>query len=305
MTGGLRWRIALGILLGLLALAIGIARFAFLGQFLARLFRAAPTAELVVPLVGTLAAILLRPWLDHMRTMVAHRTAARVQETLRRRLYDKIVALGPAWFGAERTGGVMLSIIDGVEQLQTFFGQYIPQVSIAACAPLAIFAFMAFWDVPVATVMLCAALFTLVAPVGGARAHRPGVARAAERLQGIRRGVPRRDAGPADAEGVRPERRLRADAGRQGPRAVRQHVPGPRHQHPDARHHRPRLRARRRGGAGARCVPGPPRRDEPRGAADRADGGHGDLPPAARTAHGAAPGPDRPGGGRRHQCAAG
>jgi ATP-binding cassette subfamily C protein CydCD len=164
MTSGLRWRIALGILLGLLALAVGIARFAFLGQFLARLFRAAPAAELVVPLLGALVAILLRPWLDHMRTMIAHRTATRVQEALRRRLYDKIVALGPAWFGAERTGGVMLSVIDGVEQLQTFFGQYIPQVSIAACAPLAIFAFMAFWDVPVATVMLCAALFTLVAP---------------------------------------------------------------------------------------------------------------------------------------------
>ena len=164
MTSGLRGRIALAILIGLLALAIGIARFAFLGQFLARLFRDAPAAELVIPLVGALAAILLRPWLDHVRTMVAHRTATRVQEALRGRLYDKIVALGPAWFGAERTGGVMLSIIDGVEQLQTFFGQYLPQVTIAACAPLAIFAFMAFWDVPVAAVMLGAALFTLAAP---------------------------------------------------------------------------------------------------------------------------------------------
>ena len=164
MTRGLRGRIAWAILLGLVALAIGIARFAFLGQFLARLFRGAPTAALVVPLAGALAAILLRPWLDHVRTMVAHRTAAHVQEALRGRLFDKIVALGPAWFGAERTGGVMLSIIDGVEQLQTFFGQYLPQVTIAACAPVAIFAFMAFWDVPVAAVMLGAALFTLVAP---------------------------------------------------------------------------------------------------------------------------------------------
>ena len=164
MTTGLRWRIALGIALGLLALAVGITRFVFLGQFLARLFRGATATELAVPLVGTLAAILLRSWLDDLRIMIAHRTATRVQETLRGRLYDKVVALGPAWFGAERTGGVMLSIIDGVEQLQTFFGQYIPQVSIAFCAPLAIFAFMAFWDVPVATVMLGAALFTLVAP---------------------------------------------------------------------------------------------------------------------------------------------
>ena len=164
LTSGLRGRIALAVLIGLLGLAIGIARFVFLGQFLARLFRGAPTGELVVPLVAALACILLRPWLDHLRTMVAHRTAARVQETLRSRLYDKIVALGPAWFGAERTGGVMLSIVDGVEQLQTFFGQYLPQVTIAICAPLAIFAFIAFWDVPVAAVMLGAALFTLISP---------------------------------------------------------------------------------------------------------------------------------------------
>ncbi len=164
LTEGLRGRISLSILLGLIALAVGIARFAFLGQFLARLFAGADAAALVWPLAGTLGAILLRAWLDDARTMIAHHNAARVQELLRARLYDKIVALGPAWFGAERTGGVMLSIVDGVEQLQTFFGQYVPQVSIAACAPIAIFAFIAFWDVPVASVMLGAALFTLVLP---------------------------------------------------------------------------------------------------------------------------------------------
>jgi ABC-type multidrug transport system fused ATPase/permease subunit len=164
LMAGLRGRIALGIVLGLLALAVGIARFAFLGQFLARLFGAEPAAALIVPLVATLVAIVLRPWLDHVRTMIAHRTAMQVQDVLRGQLYDKIVALGPAWFGAERTGGVMLSVVDGVEQLQTFFGQYLPQVAIAACAPLAIFAFIAFWDVPVASVMLAAALFTLAAP---------------------------------------------------------------------------------------------------------------------------------------------
>ena len=53
MTAGLRWRIALGIALGLLALAVGIARFAFLGQFLARLFRGATGMELAMPLLAT------------------------------------------------------------------------------------------------------------------------------------------------------------------------------------------------------------------------------------------------------------
>ena len=58
----------------------------------------------------------------------------------------------------------MLSMVDGVEQLQTFFGQYLPQLFISACAPFAIFAFMMWWDVPVASVMLAAAIFTLILP---------------------------------------------------------------------------------------------------------------------------------------------
>ena len=161
MTAGLRGRIALASGFGLLALAVGIARFAFLGRFLAGVFRG---QTLILPLLAAAAAILLRAWLDHHRTMIANRTAARVQETLRGQLFDKIIALGPAWFGAERTGGVMLSMVDGVEQLQSFFGQYLPQVTIAVCAPLAIFAFIAWWDIPVAAVMLAAALFTLILP---------------------------------------------------------------------------------------------------------------------------------------------
>jgi len=161
MTAGLRGRIALSSCFGLLALAVGIARFAFLGRFLAGVFRG---QTLIPPLLAATAAILLRAWLDHHRAMIAHRTAARVQETLRGQLFDKIIALGPAWFGAERTGGVMLSLVDGVEQLQSFFGQYLPEVTIAVCAPVAIFVFIAWWDIPVAAVMLAAALFTLILP---------------------------------------------------------------------------------------------------------------------------------------------
>jgi len=164
MTKGLRGRIILAVALGLLALVAGIARFAFLGVLLALVFRQAAYAELIWPLAGVAAAIILRAALEQARTMIAHRTAARVQESLRGRLYDKIVALGPSWFAAERTGGMTLSMVDGVEQLQTFFGQYLPQLFISACAPLAIFAFMAWWDLPVAGVMLAAALFALVLP---------------------------------------------------------------------------------------------------------------------------------------------
>src|SRR5271154_4350065 len=171
-TRGLRGWIVFAILLGLVASVVGIARFAILGVLLSHVFNGAGFLAVVIPAVGVAAAVLLRGSIEHHRAMVSHRTATRVQETLRGRLYDKIAALGPAWFAGERTGGVMLSVVDGVEQLQTFFGQYVPQVTIAVLTPLAIFIFIAFWDVPVATVMLVFALVTLIAP--GAFAQREG-----------------------------------------------------------------------------------------------------------------------------------
>jgi ATP-binding cassette subfamily B protein len=170
LTRGLRGWIALAILLGLVASVVGIARFAILGVLLSRVFDSAGFVAIAIPAVGVAIAVLLRGVVDHHRAMISHRTATRVQEDLRGRLYDKIAALGPAWFAGERTGGVMLSVVDGVEQLQTFFGQYVPQVCIAVLTPLAIFIFIAFWDVPVAAVMLIFALVTLIAP--GAFAQR-------------------------------------------------------------------------------------------------------------------------------------
>ncbi len=164
LTRGLRGWIVFAILLGLIASVIGIARFAILGVLLSKVFAGGGFMTIVVPAIGVAAAVVLRGVIDHHRAMVSHRTAARVQEELRGRLYDKIAELGPAWFAGERTGGVMLSIVDGVEQLQTFFGQYVPQVAIAVLTPLAIFVFIAFWDVPVAAVMLAFALITLIAP---------------------------------------------------------------------------------------------------------------------------------------------
>jgi ATP-binding cassette subfamily C protein CydCD len=163
-TRGYRGRIGAAVALGLLASGIGIARFALLATMLALVFRGAPAAALVGPALAVAGAVFLRGLLEHARTVIAHETAARIQEHLRARLYDKIAALGPAWFAGERTGAVAVSVVDGVEQLQTFFGQYLPQLCVAALTPLVIFGFIAWWDLPVAAVMLGFAVLGLVVP---------------------------------------------------------------------------------------------------------------------------------------------
>ena len=163
-TEGLRLRIAGAVVLGLLSAAVGIARLALLGWLLGRIFQGEGFGDLVLPIVAVAAAMLARGVLEYWRTMAAHHTAALVQLQIRARLYDHIAALGPGQFGGQRSGDVLLSVIDGVEQLETYFGQYLPQLFVAAVTPFGIFAFVAFLDLPLAGALLGFALLTLVAP---------------------------------------------------------------------------------------------------------------------------------------------
>ncbi len=202
-TRGLRLWVVLAIFLGLAASVAGIARFALLGVLLSRVFAGGGFAAAALPALGVAAAVLLRAAIEHHRAMISHRTALKVQETLRGRLYDKIAELGPGWFAGERTGRVMLSIVDGVEQLQSFFGQYVPQVAIAVLTPLAIFAFIGCWDMPVAVLMLVAALATLAAPIAFFNRERRTSHGRHAGARGLRLRVPRRRPGAADPEGVR------------------------------------------------------------------------------------------------------
>jgi ATP-binding cassette subfamily C protein CydCD len=163
-TRGVRLRIAGTVLLGLLAVGAGIARLALFGWLLGRVIAGDPLRALLPLLALTAGAVLLRSALDYWRAMAAHETAARVQSTLRQAIYERVTALGPAHFTRSRTGDVILSMVEGVQQLEVYFGQYLPQLAVAALTPVLIFVFVAFVDLPVALVLLAAALVTLIAP---------------------------------------------------------------------------------------------------------------------------------------------
>ena len=168
-TAGVRGRIVLAVAVGLAAALVGIGRFAALGWLLAGVFAGEPFAALAGKFAFVGAVMLLRGWLEYWRNMIAHRTAARVQMHLRGRLCDKVMELGPAWFGLERTGEVLVSLVEGVEQLETWFGQFLPQLCVAALTPFLVFAFVAAFDPPIAFILLGFALFTLVAPAAFTR----------------------------------------------------------------------------------------------------------------------------------------
>ena len=158
-------RMVASVLIGLLASAFGIARLALLGWLIAKVFQGATLPELLVPMAIVAGVMLARGMLEYFRTMIAHVTAARVQLQVRKTIYDKSVALGPAYFGQQKSADVMLAVVDSVEQLETYFGQFLPQLVISVVTPIAVFGFVGFLDLPVAAVLVGATLFTLIAPM--------------------------------------------------------------------------------------------------------------------------------------------
>ena len=163
-TKAVRGRIFWAVFVGLISAAVGVARLGLLGWLLAKIFSGEPADALFGPFILVAAIMALRGFLEYGRNMVAHRTAAIVQMKLRKKMYAKVVELGPAYFGLQRTGDVILSLVDGVEQLETYFGQYLPQLFVAILTPIGIFCFVAFLDLPVAALLTAFALITFVAP---------------------------------------------------------------------------------------------------------------------------------------------
>ena len=163
-TRGVRGRILASAAIGLLSSLFGVARLALLGWLLAMVFAGEPLGTLL-PAAGAVAAlILLRGGVEYWRIAMAYDTASRVQLHMRAQLYDKVLSMGPAYFGLTRSGDVITSLIEGVEHLEVYFGRYLPQLLVAALTPLAIFAFVAFLDLPVALVFLGFAFLALLAP---------------------------------------------------------------------------------------------------------------------------------------------
>src|SRR4051812_21793344 len=164
MTRGLRLRIVLSALVGLAALPVSLARLALSGVVIASVIRGVPVQALLGTLGLIAVLIVLRALLQYWKDDVANRTAAEMKIRLRSSLYAHVLELGPGPFDQRRTGEVLLALVEGVEMLETFFGQYLPQLLVAALTPLIVFAFMLLLDPPTACIFLVFALFTLVLP---------------------------------------------------------------------------------------------------------------------------------------------
>ncbi len=77
-----------------------------------------------------------------------------VKKTLRELIYKKLLRLGAAYKEQVQTSEVVQVAVEGVDQLETYFGAYLPQFFYAMLAPLTLFVYLCFVNVPAAIVLL-------------------------------------------------------------------------------------------------------------------------------------------------------
>lgn len=85
-----------------------------------------------------IAVVSLRAGLVWIQNIAASRLAAAVKSDLRKVLYRHLIALGPAYLNGEHSGEINAAAIEGIEGLDAYFSQYVPQIVLAALVPLSI-----------------------------------------------------------------------------------------------------------------------------------------------------------------------
>lgn len=101
-----------------------------------------------------LTALLVRFGCAIGASKMSYLSSEEVKKTLRRLIYEKLLRLGASYQEQTTTSEVVQVAVEGVDQLETYFGAYLPQFFYAMLAPLTLFIYLCFINVPSAVVLL-------------------------------------------------------------------------------------------------------------------------------------------------------
>ena len=118
--------------------------------------------DVMIYVLLALVCIAVRYTATTHATRLGTEAAERVKLALRSKLYRKMVALGPSYKTRIKTSDVVQSAGEGVEQIQSFFELFLPQLFYAILAPITLFVAIAPINVPAAAVMLVCAPFIII-----------------------------------------------------------------------------------------------------------------------------------------------
>ncbi|MCM1544151.1 MAG: ABC transporter ATP-binding protein/permease [Ruminococcus sp.] len=155
--------VALNVVFQWLSLCANIVMMSMITAFLANLFSAEKqNFNLLLLAVVVVPAIIIRFVCARLSTRMSYKSSSTVKKSLREKIYLKLLSLGSSYKDKVRSSELVQFSVEGVDQLETYFGSYLPQFFYAMLAPLTLFIVLCFVNVPSAVVlMICVPLIPM------------------------------------------------------------------------------------------------------------------------------------------------
>lgn len=99
-------------------------------------------------------AVIIRAVCSMVSSKMSYLSSKEVKRVLREKIYRKLLKLGASYNEQIKTSEVVQVAVEGVDQLETYFGAYLPQFFYAMLAPLTLFIYICFINVASAIVLL-------------------------------------------------------------------------------------------------------------------------------------------------------
>ena len=137
------------------SLAVNITMMGAIARMLQSLFsRSAGDGQIALTAVIAAVAVVIRFVCNILSARMGYLSSKAVKKTLREMIYRKLLRLGTSYKEQANTSEVVQVAVEGVDQLETYFGAYLPQFFYAMLAPLTLFVVLSFVNFPSAIVLL-------------------------------------------------------------------------------------------------------------------------------------------------------
>ena len=138
-----------------ISLTANITMMGAIARMLQSLF-AGSTGDGQIELTAVIAAVavIIRFVCATLSSRMGYLSSKAVKKTLREMIYRKLLRLGTSYKEQTNTSEVVQVAVEGVDQLETYFGAYLPQFFYAMLAPLTLFAVLSFVNFSSAIVLL-------------------------------------------------------------------------------------------------------------------------------------------------------
>ena len=137
------------------SLAANITMMGAIAAMLQGLFDgSAGEAQIALTALIASVAVVVRFVCATTASRMGYLSSKAVKKTLREMIYRKLLRLGSSYKEQANTSEVVQVAVEGVDQLETYFGAYLPQFFYAMLAPLTLFGVLSFINLPSAIVLL-------------------------------------------------------------------------------------------------------------------------------------------------------